>query len=139
MQRRRLVAAVLLPLVAACSSLRPVPDPLQFISQTRPSLVYVSYGIGITMMMEHPRVSGDSVRGITPGSREEVALAVTEVQSVSTVRLNKARTAALVGGLAVAGGVVAYAVLAGANGKSDFTCDYNEPTQNNGPRCGFDP
>lgn len=128
-------AAVLCAFVAAgCHSLQPVP--LRYIAETRPAVVYVADGFGVVTTITNPRLSGDTVVGTVPGANTPVALPLHEVQRVSTVRLNRGRTALLVGGIAAAGAFMAYAVLSNAGGRSDFTCDYNNPSYL-GPQCGF--
>lgn len=127
--------AVLCALAAAgCHSLQPVP--LHYITETSPAVVYVADGFGVVTTVANPRLSGDTVIGTVPGENREVALPPREVQRVSTVRLNRGRTAMLVGGIAVAGTFMAYAVLSNAGGRSDFTCDYNNPSYL-GPQCNF--
>ena len=128
-------AAVLFALgVAGCQSLQPVP--LHYISETSPAMVYVADGFGVVTTIANPRLSGDTVVGTVPGENKPVALPLREVQRVSTVRLNRGRTALLVGGIAAAGAFMTYAVLSNAGGRSTFSCDYNNPTYL-GPQCGF--
>ena len=128
-------AAVLFAFAAAgCHSLQPVP--VHYISETSPAVVYVADGFGVVTTITNPRLSGDTVIGMVPGGNTPVALPLREVQRVSTVRLNRARTALLVGGIAAAGTFMAYAVLSNSGGRSDFTCDYNNPSYL-GPQCGF--
>ena len=130
-------AAVALLALAAlgCQSLQPVP--LRYITETKPAVVYVADGFGVVTTVANPRLSGDTVVGTVPGGNRPVALPLREVQRVSTVRLNRGRTAMLIAGVVAAGAFTAYAVLSDAGERSDFTCDYNKPTFGGVPQCGF--
>ena len=118
---------------AACKSMQPVP--VAFI-ETKPPVVYLYDGNGVTQAVANPRLSGDTVIGTTVGSNLDIAVPLREVQQVSTVRVNRGRTAMLVSGLAVAGGVMSYVLLSNANGKSTFYCDWSEPKRD-GVRCDY--
>jgi hypothetical protein len=136
MRIARVFAPLALLAALACSSLQPVADPFQFITETKPPLVYVAYETGAVMVLNNPRVAGDSVIGTVPGESRSVALSRRQVQSVSTVRRHTGRTAMLIGGLVGAAGVVTYAVLINAKG-DDAKCDYSDPKDNpnNTPAC----
>lgn len=110
--------------------------PVAFISETNPPLVYLSDGNGVTQAIANPRLTGDTVVGTTVGSNLDVAVPLREVQRVSTVRVNRGRTAMLISGLVAAGGVVSYVLLNNANGKSTFYCDWSEPKRD-GVRCDY--
>jgi len=138
MIERRVTVAAILAVTAGCSSLQPVAEPLRFIAETNPPVVYVSYETGAVMVMENPRISGDSMLGTVPGESRPVALPLNQVQTVSTVRRNSGRTALLIAGLAGMGAVMTYAVLANGT-NSNYTCDYNDPKRTGGPACGFEP
>jgi hypothetical protein len=138
MKARRAMAAILLTTTAggACSSLRPVPEPMQFINETKPPLVWVAYGTGILVEMANPEVRGDSLLGTRPGSGH-LALPWNQVQSVATVQVSKGKTALLLGGLVGVAGLLTYAVIAKANAKN-ITCDYSDVAyeETGGPVCG---
>lgn len=137
---RRVTAAVSLVATTGCVSLRPVWDPARFIAETKPPVVYVMKGTEAVLTITNPRVSGDTVHGTLPGESLPVALPLSDVQNIGTVRLNGRRTALLVGGVTSLGTLVAVVFLGNANGRSNWSCDYNEPTQNNErDPCGFSP
>jgi hypothetical protein len=131
---RHASAALLLIGVWACQSMQPVP--VRFIPETNPPVVYLSDGNGVTQAIANPRLSGDTVLGTTVGANVDVAVPLHEVQRVATVRLNRGRTAMLVGGLVAAGGLMSYVLLNTDNGKSTFYCDWSEPKRD-GVRCDF--
>ena len=136
MKTPRLVAFGVLSLLAACKSMQPVP--LAFISQTNPAVVYLADGSGAIQAVANPRLGGDSVFGTVLGSSQEIAVPLREVQRVSTVRVNRGRTAMLIGGLTVAGGLMAYTLLSTAGGETAFYCDYNNPAPPTAPaQCSF--
>ena len=132
----RVVVGPILVLATACQSMQAVP--VGYISETSPAVVYVSDGFGVITPIVNPRVSGDTVVGTTLGGAQPVAVPLREVQRVTTMRRSGGRTALLIAGVAGAGALATYAVL--ANGRaSDFACDYNEPTLDGSERekCGF--
>jgi hypothetical protein len=136
MKTRRVVAAALLPLIGACRSMQPVP--VDFIPQTNPAVVYLSDGYGVTQAVANPRLSGDTVHGTTVGGNQPVAVPLNRVQRMSTVRLNPARTAFLVGGLTAVGALMTYAMLARAHGDGADYCDYDrQPTGPGAVECAY--
>ena len=132
----RAAAAAILALTGGCSSLQPVS--VGYINETRPAVVHLSDGFGVITTIVNPRVSGDTVVGTTLAGAQPVAVPLREVQRVTTVRRSGGRTALLIAGVAGAGALATYAVLANGRG-SDFACDYNEPTLDGSERekCGF--
>ena len=135
MNTRRVVAAALLPLIGACQSMQPVP--LEFIPETHPAVVYLSDGYGVTQAVANPRLSGDTVHGTTVGGNQPVAVPLRQVERMATVRLNRARTALLVGGLTAVGALMTYAVLARARGDGSEFCDYDNQPMIPGTECGY--
>lgn len=131
---RRAPAALLLATLWACQSMQPVP--VRFIPETNPPVVYLSDGNGVVQAIANPRLSGDTVLGTTVRGNEDIAVPLREVQRVSTVRLHRGRTAMLVTGLALGGGLMSYVLLSNANGKSTWYCDWSEPKRD-GVRCDY--
>ena len=136
----RVTAAVTLVATTACVGLQPVWDPARFIAETKPPVVYVMKGREAVLTLTNPRVRGDTVLGTLPGESEPVALPLSDVQNIGTVRLSGRRTALLVGAVASVGALAAFAFFTNANGRSNWSCDYNEPTENDErDPCGFNP
>lgn len=136
MNTRPVMALAALSLVGACRSMQPVP--LEFISQTKPAVVYLSDQYGVTQIVANPRLSGDSVLGTTLGGTQPVAVPVNQVERMSTVRLSRARTALLVGGLTAMGALVTYAVLSKSLGDASEFCDYDQQPKGPTPaECGY--
>jgi hypothetical protein len=119
---RRLVAAFTLALTAGCSSLRPVP--VEFITDANPPEVHIYNGYRM-MVIDSPRLSGDTVHGSERG--KEVAIPLRQVQQVSAVRFSSLRTTALIGGIMALGGLAAFTILTRANGDGSEYCDYDIP------------
>lgn len=135
---RRVLAVFTLVATTGCMSLRPVWDPGQYIAEHKPDVVYVMKGRQAVLTIANPRVSGDTVLGTLLGESEPVALPLSEIQNIGTVRFNGGRTALLVGGVASLGALAAFAFLSNANGRSTWACDYNEPTEDHErDPCGF--
>ena len=107
----RLPALVLLlaPL-AACTTVVPVHGPRDYISASRPSRIWVKRTDNRVMMVDAPRLLGDTLTGFVDGVYQETLL--TDVREVSTRRPAPRRTMLLVGGMVVVGATAA-AVLSG--------------------------
>ena len=117
---RRWTAVVLLPFAAGCSSLQPVP--VGFISETKPQLIYLSDAYGAVQGVANPRLSGDTVLGTSVGQNVDVAVPLTDVERITTMRPNRGRTALLVAGLTVAGALAAYGFFSTSGGQSTTIC-----------------
>jgi hypothetical protein len=126
------VVTVLGLAMVGCSSLQPVREPAHFITQTKPAVVYVTHRSRAVLVIAHPRISGDTVHGTWPDQPRPIAVPLSQVQSIEAVRRDGKRTAMLVAGLTILSGVGVYALVQNANGRDDWTCDYNTAV----PRCG---
>ena len=132
----RAPALLLLATLAACHSMQPVP--VSFIHSASPQVVYLSDGNGVTQAVANPRLSGDTVVGTAVGGSGPVAIPLNEVQRITTVRVSRGKTVLLISAFAGAGAMVAYAVLAKANGDSEGFCDYDQqPTGPGATECGY--
>jgi hypothetical protein len=141
MAGRRITAAGILVATAACSSLRPVRQPVRYIAETSPPVVTVAYvfnGVGFTREMANPRVVGDSVYGTWTEGNRPAAVPVSDIHAVASLRRDPTRTAFLVAGVTVAAGIMTYALFQKSNGQSDWACDYNTSalSGSGAPRCG---
>lgn len=129
----RCVPALLL--LAACSSLQPVP--LEYITDMKPPVVQISDGYILTEIAQ-PRLSGDSVVGMSLTGDREVSIPLRHVQQISTVRFNGGRTALLIGSLAAMGALATYAFLTTGNDPPALNCDIAEPRDvHEREQCGF--
>jgi hypothetical protein len=125
---RRLGIAVAVLALGACSSVRPVSDPMEYITAHRPAVVYVTYvanGVGFTREMANPRVASDSLYGTWTADNRPAALAAPNVHAVAAMRRDGGRTVLLVAGLAGVSAIVGYVMFGTANGKNDWGCDYS--------------
>ena len=120
MPLRRWTAMVLLPLVAACSSIQPVS--VGFINDTKPPLVYLSDAYGAIQAVSHPRLSGDTVLGTVAGENRDVAVPLSDIERITTMRPNRGRTVLLLTGLTVAGALAAYGFFSTSGGQSQTIC-----------------
>ena len=111
---RRFYALILIAaMTTSCMSApRPVTAPVAFIEANRPSVIWVERKDGSTVLLQNPRVFSDSVYGYPANSKEEIWLAINDARSFRVRQVDRTRTALLVGGLAVVGGVALY-LLAG--------------------------
>lgn len=116
----RPVCATLIAVLAggACSTLRPVATPMQFIPTERPSQVWVTTSENATMRLEGPRLLGDTLVGFVAGRYEEIPLPQARTMWVRTPAPK--RTAFLVAGLAIVGAGLLY-MLAGNGPSSPYS------------------
>jgi hypothetical protein len=118
--------------ITGCSSLQPVRQPAEFIATAAPNVVYVTHRNRALIVIERPRVSGDTVYGNWQGQTRAVAVPLSQVQSMLARRRDGGRTALLVAGVTILAGAGVYAVVQSANGQNDWYCDYNSAV----PVCG---
>jgi hypothetical protein len=128
----RAMVAALAVATAACSSVQPIREPVQFIAASSPSLVYVTHRNRSVLAIANPRVSGDTLHGTWAGETRPVALPLSQVQSVEALQRDRKRTAFLVAGLGIFTGVAVYAFLQNDAGREPWECDWNSAL----PRCG---
>jgi hypothetical protein len=105
--RLPILASLLIPLTA-CTTVVPVSGPRDYISASHPSRVWVKRNDNRVMMVEAPRLLGDTLTGFVDGVYQETLLS--DVREVSTRRPAPRRTVFLVGGMVVVG-AAAFAVL----------------------------
>jgi hypothetical protein len=107
--RRGMAGLVLLVTQGACmTNPKPVAEPTPFLRAERPKKIWVSLANGEQLVIEGPKVYGDSLLGFTEknGQTEEVWLPLTDLQEVKTRHLSGSRTALLGAGIAAAAGLV---------------------------------
>jgi hypothetical protein len=123
------LTAVLLPLVAlaaACSTLAPVREkPTAFIEAHSPDFVWITKTDNSVVVLEGPKVLGDTLAGFV--GRGYVEIPLSSVQSLSARRPAKGRTALLIGGIALAAGGVAIAILSSGGSAGAPICTNPDP------------
>ena len=84
-----------------------VESPQAFIRDKSPDTIWLERG-GNTVVLETPRIIGDSLLGYTPDTRDELVVPLTELQAdnVKVRRVDKFKTALLVGAGAAALGTM---------------------------------
>jgi hypothetical protein len=85
---RALLPAILLGSVG-CVTLLPVRDPAQFIPQSNPQVVFVTYVNRTKMFVTQPRVSGDSLFGTMQGQSHTVAVPLHQVRLIQARQTDK--------------------------------------------------
>jgi hypothetical protein len=97
---------------SACSTLQPVTTPQQFIPTARPDRVWVTRTDNSKVMVEGPRLLGDTLVGFVAGRYEEMLLP--EARWMQVRQPAPRRTAFLVAGLVLVGAGLVY--LLASNG-----------------------
>ena len=112
---RPTICALLVAPVSACSTLQPVATPQQFIPATRPSRIWVTQADNQTVLLEAPRLLGDTLAGFVGGRYQEVLLP--QVRWMGVRQPAPQRTTVLVAGLVVLGaGLIAMLASSGPSG-----------------------
>lgn len=113
---RKVTAAVVLSSTVACYSVQPVAAPQQFIPQRAPERVWVlDSANGELFQLEGPALRGDSVVGRLAGTAESLALRLSPDRVVLARQKSKGKTAQLIAGLGLLGGLAVYGVIAAGN------------------------
>lgn len=122
--RRRIVAVVLVFSLVSCTTLRPVADANTYLSTTRPSQVWVRTDRK-TVMLEGPRLLGDTLVGFVDGEYREFLPG--EVRGVDIRKPASGRTALLVSGMVVVGAFL-IGVLASTGPSGNLPTPEDDPT-----------
>jgi len=85
--------------LAACSTLQPVATPRQFIPAAQPTRIWVTRSDNSTLMLEAPRLLGDTLVGFVGGRYQEMLLP--QVRWMGVRQPAPRRTTVLVAGLVV--------------------------------------
>ena len=126
----RVVCLLLMTQLACASAPRRVAEPASYFQAHSPKRIWVTTTSGDQMIIEYPRVYGDSLLGFTnnAGAREEVWMPLTDLQEIRARQMSSGKTALAV---AAVGGVLALMVFlikgAGASGE--------RPCMNEGEPC----
>ncbi|HEV8400137.1 MAG TPA: hypothetical protein VGQ18_09905 [Gemmatimonadales bacterium] len=112
---RQRLCAVLSVLLTACSTLRPVAAPQQFIPTAQPTRIWVTQADNSTLMLEAPRLLGDTLVGFVGGRYQEMLLP--QVRWMGVRQPAPRRTTVLVAGLVFVGaGLIAMLASSGPGG-----------------------
>lgn len=122
---RRTIAVLLILTVAACTTMGPVAAPADYIATERPSRIWITRADDQVIVVEAPRLLGDTLVGFVQGSYREMLLS--EAKQVAVTRPAGARTAVVVGGV-VAVGAVLIALLASTGPHSPLPTPEDPPT-----------
>ena len=114
---RRIIAALLLSATLACTTLRPVGTPQDYVVAKAPSFVMVTTDAGDRKLVEGPELYGDTLVGFVNGVFEEHPL--NSLRGIEARQPSPGRTALLAGGLVTSVALV-FLVAREASGTSDF-------------------
>jgi hypothetical protein len=130
---RPAVCAVLIASLAGCSTLRPVTTPQEFIPAARPDRIWVTRADNSKLMMEGPRLLGDTLVGWVAGRYQEILLPETRFMSVRQPAPK--RTAFLIAGGVIVGAGLLYLLAGNGLGGSGYnTEDPSNPSSLRYPR-----
>lgn len=122
----RSLCATLITVFAAgaCSTMRPVSTPQQFIPSARPDRVWVTRADNSRMALDGPRLLGDTLVGFVGGRYEEILLP--DTRWIGVRQAAPRRTMLLVAGTVALGAGLLY-LLAG-NGLGGGTSSNEDPS-----------
>jgi hypothetical protein len=124
MRAHWVVAAAVLSQSWACSSMQSVP--VEFIPETKPTFVQLTGQHGLHVGLEHPRLSGDTIYGMS-GGNTEAAYPLRQIGSITTRRFSRARTALLIGGGVMLAGMATFFIALQGNSEPMYTCGIENP------------
>ena len=132
MSRARVSLALVLLSTIGCATVRPVVNPADFIAQTHPKVLYVTYTDNSSVPVSQPRINGDTLFGTAPGQAgvEAVAVPLHDVARIRAPQRDRKKTVALIVavGALTAGGVYSLTQVFGASCTSNsFHCQPSEP------------
>jgi hypothetical protein len=108
---RRAACAMLIALLTGCTTLQPVASPAHFIPAAQPNRIGVTRADSSKVLMEGPRLLGDTLVGWVAGRYEEIPLP--EARWVSVRQPASRRTMLLVGAVVAVGAVMISMVASG--------------------------
>lgn len=103
------ICLVLLTAHLGCATApRPVASPQAYLQNNNPKRIWVTLTNGNAMVIDAPRVYGDSLLGFTRNGqvREEVWLPLSDLQEVRTRQVSGSKTALVTGAIAGAVGLI---------------------------------
>jgi hypothetical protein len=118
------ICGVLLTAHLGCTTApKRVEQPAAYLQSNSPKRIWVTLTNGDAMVIDAPRVYGDSLLGFTQGAqgREEVWLPLSDLQEVRTRRSSGGRTALMAGAIGAAVGLILILVPVG-RGSTDRGC-----------------
>lgn len=107
---------LVLPVLAACATVRPVAAPVNFIPQRNPRIVWVTAQSGEVIPVMRPSIQGDTLLGQWQGTSERVRLPLPQIQMISARQPDRTRTALLVAGATALAGFIVWRAIEGGNG-----------------------
>jgi len=122
LQFSRVAVVGALLMVPACTAMREV-QPAQFIPQHEPALVWVTTTSEAVIAVAHPRIDGDTLRGLWTGLRKPLAIPLNGVQTVHARASSPVRTAVLVGAVGLVGGGLVWTLTRRSAGLAGTPCD----------------
>jgi hypothetical protein len=129
---RAAICGVLLTAHLGCSTApKRVEQPAAYLQANSPKRIWVTLTNGDAMVIDAPRVYGDSLLGFTQsaqGGREEVWLPLSDLQEVKTRRHSGGRTWLMAGAIGAAVGLILIVIPVGSG-------SVDRPCKNEGEPC----
>jgi hypothetical protein len=130
---RRLVSPVLLAATVGCTTLRPVARPQEFIPSRRPERIWVTRADNSKIVLDGPRLLGDTLVGWFRGNYQEILLP--ETRWITVREPAPRRTLLLAASFAGVGAGVLYMLAgSGPSGSGSQTEDPSNPSSLRYPR-----
>jgi hypothetical protein len=111
---RRATALVLLITSTACTTVRRVESPREFLNTRTPAKIWVSTGDSELTEVQSPRILADTIFGFSAAA-QPVVFPIAAIRELRTKQISSGRTAGLIG-LLVVGSIASIAIWQGVQG-----------------------
>ena len=115
---------VLLTMVLpACSTMRPVESPVNFLEQNNPKYVRVYSTDGELYVLTDPQLRGDTIRGFERLEQEELSVSVSGIRRMEALQYDKKRTTIFICAMTLLGSAGIYMITQVASDGRRLYCD----------------
>jgi hypothetical protein len=115
-----LLLTIVLP---ACSTMRAVESPVNFLEQNNPKHVRVYSTDGELYVLTDPQLRGDTIRGFERLEQEELSVSVNGIRRMEALQYDKKKTTLFIGAMTLLGSAGIYMITQVAADGNKLICD----------------
>jgi hypothetical protein len=123
--RMRASLVLLTMVLPACSSMRQVESPVNFLEQNNPKHVRVYSTDGELYILTDPQLRGDTIRGFERLEQEELSVSVNGIRRMEALQYDKKRTTLFIGAMTLLGSAGIYMITQAADGGRLYCDNYD--------------